>query len=532
MNGLAVNSQELDRLFEPFARSDAPGLVVGIARHGHTIYRRAFGLADVALGVANTVGTRMRIGSTAKQFTCLAALLLAEEGLLDLDASVRRYLPMLPVLRGEPSLRQLMHHTGGYRCYLDLSFISDGLALKPRGSALAAQLRQSDANFAPGQAQLYCNGGYHLLATVVEQVCGRSLGAFLRERVFEPLDMRHTEVLPGDLSFAPGLATLHVPHGNGFRRGASTHEDVVGDGAMVSTVDDMLCWLAHLRRPSVVGSAHTWSQLTHTSDTQYALGLMVTQYRGRTVLHHAGRVIGGACQALTLADEELDVVVMSNTAASAPAALAKRVLDILVDFDEEVPAAPKARDAPGLAGSRYAAQGLVIGFTEQGGDLALTVFENGPLPLRAATDGWVLAFEDSALGPLHIKPEGPRIDGVPQRLSVVDGSFRLLLDRLPADPPPLPAVIEGDYVSPDLLATGNVRRENDELVLHIVGESGQCELALQSLDENLLAWTSRDPALPLRGVLRAGARSFEIFTPRTGGVAFHRAGSSAGKETL
>ena len=121
----------LDELFQPFNRSDAPGLVVGVAQHGKCVYRRGFGLASIELGVANTPWTRMRIGSTSKHFTCLAALLLAEEGKLDIDAGVRRYFPAMPLLQGEPTLRQFMTHTSGYRCYLDLSSLSDGMAIKP-----------------------------------------------------------------------------------------------------------------------------------------------------------------------------------------------------------------------------------------------------------------------------------------------------------------------------------------------------------------------------------------------------------------
>ena len=111
-----TNIEAIDELFKPVNRSDAPGLVVGIAQCGKILYRRGFGLASVELGVANTPRTRMRIGSTSKHFTCVAALLLAEEGKLDIDAGVRRYLPELRDLQPEPTLRQLMTHTSGYRC--------------------------------------------------------------------------------------------------------------------------------------------------------------------------------------------------------------------------------------------------------------------------------------------------------------------------------------------------------------------------------------------------------------------------------
>src|SRR3954464_11816074 len=85
-----------DDIFATVNRSDAPGLVVGVAQQGRPVYRRGFGLASVELGVANTPWTRMRIGSTSKHFPCLAALLLAEEDKLDIDAGIRRYVPELP----------------------------------------------------------------------------------------------------------------------------------------------------------------------------------------------------------------------------------------------------------------------------------------------------------------------------------------------------------------------------------------------------------------------------------------------------
>ena len=103
----------LDELFASVNRSDAPGLVAGVAQHGKLLYRRGFGLASVEHGVVNSPRTRMRIGSTSKHFTCLAVMLLAEVGKLDIDAGIRTYLPELPALWPEPTLRQMMNHSRG-----------------------------------------------------------------------------------------------------------------------------------------------------------------------------------------------------------------------------------------------------------------------------------------------------------------------------------------------------------------------------------------------------------------------------------
>eukprot|EP01034_Spumella_vulgaris_P044516 gene44516-55381_t len=327
----------LDDLFAVANRSDAPGLVVGVAQHGETVYRRGFGLASVELAVANTPWTRMRIGSTSKHFTCLAALLLAEEGRLDLDASVRLYVPELPALNGEPTLRQLMNHTGGYRCYLDIGFLADSMAIKPLGQALAAQLRQREANFAPGEKFIYNNSGYHLLSIVIERIGGMPFEAFLAERIFKPLGMQDTVSVPSDFEIHRGMATMHVaqPDG-GYKRGIFPTVEVRGEGAMISSIDDMLRWLSHLRGPKRVGSESSWAQmlalarLNNGVEVPYALGLMRHLYRGVEVVHHAGGVIGGTCQMLTVPSHALDIVIMTNGAPVNAMDLSKRVVDIML----------------------------------------------------------------------------------------------------------------------------------------------------------------------------------------------------------
>ena len=115
-------AEQLDALFAPWRRTDEPGLVVGVVRMAEKlIYRRAFGMASLEHAVANTPTTRMRIGSTSKHFTCLLALLLAEEGRFDLDQPIRSYVPELAGPGGDPTPRQLLQHRGGSRCHLRAS---------------------------------------------------------------------------------------------------------------------------------------------------------------------------------------------------------------------------------------------------------------------------------------------------------------------------------------------------------------------------------------------------------------------------
>src|SRR6185312_13885964 len=213
---------------------------------------------------------------------------------------------------------QLMQHRGGSRCYLDLGFIGHGMNAPPLGRALAMQVRQQGRNFAPGSAMIYNNGGYHLTSIAIERVGGAPFEAQLKARLFDVVGMPDTVSLPTDHAITPGVATMHTPSRDGWRRGLFPSDEVRGEGAIVSTVDDMLRWTAHLRARNRFGSTATWGAMTERpryddgSLGDYALGLLVGDYRGRPIVHHSGGVIGGTAQMLTFPDDGLDVVILAN----------------------------------------------------------------------------------------------------------------------------------------------------------------------------------------------------------------------------
>ena len=517
-SGVAASLQDrlggVDALFAPYHRTDAPGCVVGIALGGHTVYRKAFGMASVQHGVANTPGTRMRIGSTSKHFTCLAALLLAEEGRLDLDAPARAALPDLdlPTLQGMPTLRQFMQHTSGWRCALDLAMIGNGMALMPTGWMPAAAARQQGVNFAPGMGQIYSNLGYHLLSMAIDRAAGRPLEAFLRERVFGPLGMADTEGVPSDHVVTPGRASNHHPGpGGGWRHALMITEEIRGEGHIVSTLDDMLRWLAHLRGPKRVGSDATWAQmlaptvLANGHRSPYALGLMRHDYRGVEVIHHAGGVAGGNSDMLTVPAYQLDIVMMTNGLPVGMRDLTPKIIDLLLP-DQLGPEEPKAEIArfQHLAGARYRGRsGLMIGFGAAGDWLGLSVMDNPPLqPLRVVGGELQLGFETGAHSHLclHAADLAPQADGqAPATLEIRDAGRAEQLIRLPSSPPlalEAGAALLGHWVSPDLAATAEIAAEGDGLVLRLSGEySAQRVLPLTPLDDGVFG--VGEPHLPM-----------------------------------
>jgi CubicO group peptidase (beta-lactamase class C family) len=507
----------LRALFESVDRHDAPGMVVGVAQRGLLLLRRGYGLASVALGVPNTPATRMRIGSTSKHFTCLAALLLAEEGRLEIDASVGHYLPEWPEKVQQPTLRQLMTHTAGVRCYLDLFPLASGMAMQPEGAVIQALLRQSALNFAPGSEFLYSNGGYQLLSEVIARAAGMPFEQVLQTRIFTPLGMGHTASMPDDGALLPGLADLHVPQPDGsYRRGFFPIRDFRGEGAMVSTVDDLLKWLAHLRSPSLVGSAQSWRDMLQTArldngeSLPYALGLMRHAYRGVEVIHHAGGVVGGSCQMLTVPAHELDIVLLLNGAPLNPMELAWRIVDHLLGTQHlgaVVPRADVARFRP-LVGVRYRdpASGYVIEFVDLEGRLALKSWNLMPVAMHDHGAVLRVGAEDMPESGIEIAVADLLAGkGAPTVLPAVRGGRPLQLQRLPADSPTnasVGAALVGNYIATDLAAEVSITLKGESMEMTLQARAPAVRCVLQAWSPEVFGLSAPElPEVPLSGVI-------------------------------
>jgi len=506
-------TEALDALFQPVNRSDTPGVVVGVARHGKPFYRRAFGLASIEHGVANTLATRMRIGSTSKHFACLAALLLVEEGKLDIDTGVRRYLPELPADLPEPTLRQFMTHTSGMRDSLDVGFLAAGLTIKPKGESLAVQERQRGINFAPGEKMMYNNGGYHLLSLAIERVSGMTFEQFLKERIFEPLGMLDTLSVPSDFEIHRGVATMHVAQPDGsYRRGIFPSEEVKGEGAIISTVDDMLRWLLHLRGPRTVGSENGWQQmlaparLNNGMFSTYSLGLLLEKYRGIDVIHHGGTVIGGTCQMLTVPEHALDIVILSNGAPVSVPELANKVVDAVLG--EEAFPLPAERiaasaDYQPLIGARYASPSAdtVFAFGETDGKLGFIIHNSPAIPAREENGALCLDFGRTVTGPYRVAIGA---GAAPQTLQFEEAGAMQVLERLPDPAPALAeagAPLVGRYRAPELHADARIAFDGEALLLHIASEFGPNVLTLSAYSHDVFGWAYTGQLAPLGGTL-------------------------------
>ena len=194
--------QAVDAYLQALVKANRiPGLAVAVVQGDQIIFLRGYGKAGP--GRPMTPQTQLYIGSVTKSFTALAVMQLVEQGKLDLDAPVQRYLPWFQVADAAASaqitVRHLLNQTSG------LSELGDPNA-NPYAPTLADEVRtlRNVRPTAPvGTKFQYYNKNYRVLGLLIEQASGQAYGDYVRANILAPLEMTHTVASPAD---APDLA--------------------------------------------------------------------------------------------------------------------------------------------------------------------------------------------------------------------------------------------------------------------------------------------------------------------------------------
>jgi CubicO group peptidase (beta-lactamase class C family) len=303
--------------------------VVHVSRNGDVLYERAAGLADRAHGIANTIETQFAIASGSKGFTALAVMGLVVDGTLSLDTTVRSILDdELELIDPAVTVEQLLAHTSGIGDYLDEDADGeiDDYVLPVPVHQLAtprdflAVLRGHPTKFAPGERFSYCNGGYVVLALLVEAVSGRSYYDVVRQRVCVPAGMSDTAYLRSD-ELPASAAIGYVPTEGGWRTNL-LHLPVrgCGDGGAYSTVADINRFWGALFAGKILPDQVVAEMTRARNDApelsmRYGLGFWLRQDRDTVQLE--GYDAGVSFRSAYDPASQLTYTVMANTSAGA-----------------------------------------------------------------------------------------------------------------------------------------------------------------------------------------------------------------------
>jgi CubicO group peptidase (beta-lactamase class C family) len=205
-----VPAPKVDQIFSVYDKSGSPGCALGVIRDGDFVYRKAYGLANLELGVPLSAQSVFYMGSVSKQVTAASVVLAAEQGYLSLDDDVRKYIPELPDYGHVVTLRQMIHQTSGFRDFYTLLGLSghDAADFNSPEEIFEIVARQRGLNNIPGDEWIYSNTNYFLLGMVVQRASKKTLAEFAAESIFKPLGMSHTLFYDGHTVVVP----LGLPH--------------------------------------------------------------------------------------------------------------------------------------------------------------------------------------------------------------------------------------------------------------------------------------------------------------------------------
>ena len=306
----------LDTLMSRRYEAGQPGGVVLVMRDGKILFRKAYGLASVELGVPMQPDMSFRIGSITKQITAAAVLKLAEEGKLELKAPARRYLEELPRTWEGITVEQLLNHTAGIPNHTEAasywSHIREDL---PPAKLLETYVAHLPLDFEPGTKYHYSNTGYILLGMIIEKASGQPYAEFLDKRFFEPLGLKHvrygseTELIPG---LVPGYTK--GPRPSPYRSTSQTF----ASGGLVADADDVARWLQALYEGKILKSESLARMMAPTrlkngQELGYGFGVGFRALGGLRLAGHAGGVPGFKSWAEADPASRTIVVILNNT---------------------------------------------------------------------------------------------------------------------------------------------------------------------------------------------------------------------------
>lgn len=331
-------ASDLDKIFSAAYPADGPGAAVLIEQNGKPILRKAYGMADLELGVPLQPDSIFRLGSITKQFTAVLVMQLIQEGKLAESDPITKYLPDFPAGQAEGvTLWHLVTHTSGIPSYTDLVEWPPRVREDLTVQQILDMTKDKPRDFAPGAEWKYSNTGYIALGAILEKVEGKSYAQIVQDRLFKPLGMSGSSY--GD------TARILPRRAKGYGGAAGSYVNApylsmtqpYAAGSLLSTVDDLARWNAGLDGEAVLKAPYRdrlWqsARLADGRDTHYAWGFGVWEYEGHRVIQHGGGIHGFVTDALCVPDAKLFIAVLSNNpgAPKNPGALSLEAMGLLL----------------------------------------------------------------------------------------------------------------------------------------------------------------------------------------------------------
>jgi CubicO group peptidase (beta-lactamase class C family) len=337
---------------------NAPGVAVGIVENGEVVHAETYGYANIEEGMKLSKEHLMPIGSSGKAFTATSAVMLAADGLLDLDKPIREYLPGFrfydEVATQQATARDLLCHRTGLPRHDDMWYGWEDLERK---DIAMNRVRYLQPNKPFRSKWEYSNHMFALSGYLIEVVSGKTWEEFVIERIFGPLGItRYSFVHPRGFS-TKEYATLYTAGADGVNRYTEPLRlPAMGPtGSIILTIEDYAKWaafnasggkidgeqlvdpayFAELSKPNI--SYELWPfAFEERFPVGYGLGWFVDSFRGRKLVEHGGNVPGATALLSFIPGTNTGCAILTNSNSSMlPLALASRIHDRMLGYGDE-----------------------------------------------------------------------------------------------------------------------------------------------------------------------------------------------------
>lgn len=333
-------TSRLNTLLDDWKEKNAPGMAAMLVRNGSIEYRKVFGFANLESRTPITPDTQFLLASLTKQFTAMAIMILSERHKLQFDDSLAKFCPEFPAYARTITIRNLLNHTAGLTQYddilgvkLDENYFRSSKSPPAAHELTAAEVlqllsRQEKLRFPPGDKFEYSDSAYVVLGQIIERVTGERYAEFLKETIFDPLEMRETLVVDERKQKVPRLALGYAKRDGKWRDITYSPENsVYGEDGIYSTINDLYKWdqalyTEKLVRRSTLEVAFTPGRNNEgkeiTTDvlprpSSYGFGWFISSLHGEKVVEHSGGWSGYATHILRVPSRHVTAIVLTNS---------------------------------------------------------------------------------------------------------------------------------------------------------------------------------------------------------------------------
>jgi len=311
----AANADPIDDYVQSVMKAqNVPAIVIGIVKDGKLIRKQAYGKVDLELDVDAKPDDIYEIGSITKQFTAAATMMLVEEGKVNLDDSVTKYVSPCPDLWKPITIRHLLYQISGLK---DYAFVPDlGIVAEFDKAKFLDSMGKLPLDFDPGVTWAYSNTNYALLGWVIEKVAGKPYPDFVAERIFRPVGMDHT-FFGDQLTIHPRRAHGYMTYQGQLIRAQVGAGSIASDGSINSTIEDMAKWDAALRdrkllKPSSYDLIWSPAKLNSGRTRPYGMGWFLPDPSMPPYVGHGGNSSGYSAGLARYTEKGVSVIMLSN----------------------------------------------------------------------------------------------------------------------------------------------------------------------------------------------------------------------------